>query len=533
MTIETDFEAPRKTTAKKEAEVGEGASYNQKQVIAFLSSPDAYDGQDVERINTHISCVFLVEGFVYKLKKDTALTFLDFSTLEARRVACEREVEINRKTAPEIYLCTVPVTRRESGFEIDGKGVVVDWLVKMNRFDQSSLFSQLIKVGGLKESLVSDLAEQVGRHHLSAERKPEFGGYASVRETLDGVTMALRGGPDGVFRSDEVEAWVTEIGDSLQEQKRRLDVRRRSGFVRHCHGDMHLGNICLINGRPTPFDAIEFRQDYASIDVLYDLAFPVMDLIHSQAKGLANLLINRYLEVTCDYSGLHLMPLFLSLRAGVRAMVYGIEASDGEQSQEQRDQSASLARSYLEVARSCLIRAEPRLIAIGGYSGTGKSTLARLVSEHGFQTPGTVILRSDAVRKRIFRQPALVPLPKKAYGDDVDQRVMREMCRDAHRALTAGWSVIVDATFIDPNKRKVAETIAKKKSVPFKGIWLDASPDILIERVIGRRGDVSDADELVVKGQLEQDLGHLTWQRVSAEGPMDATLGMALKEINQ
>lgn len=484
---------------------------NQEQVIRFLTSGAAFGGAGVERIETHISEVFLTGEFAYKLKRAVHLNFVDYSTLETRRIACEREVEINRKHAPEIYIGTVAVTKAGDSFALDGEGEIVDWLVKMNRFEERTLFSHLIAHNSLKNSLVSDLAEQVGRMHLGADRKPEFGGYAAVLSTIENVSEALEAVPGTVFAPGTVDAWTASIKDELLKQERRVDMRRRIGFVRQCHGDLHLNNICLVNGRPTPFDAIEFGEEFSAIDVLYDLAFPVMDLIHFGAPDLANLLLNRYLEVTCDYSGLRLLPLFLSLRAAVRAMVHALEAgkSSGRQAQ---------ALAYFELAQTVLVPQDPVLFAFGGLSGTGKSVLARKMASDLFGSAGAVVLRSDAIRKRIFRQPALVPLPVSAYSELVGQRVFREMCRDAHRALTAGWPVIVDATFIDRIKRNAIEAIADKKGVRFYGFWLEAEEDVLIARVSHRRGDVSDADDQVISMQLTKDHGVVDWNKIDASG---------------
>ena len=251
----------------------------QQEVVDFLKSGVAFDGQSVERIDTHISHLFLVGERVYKMKRAFQLSFLDHTSLKARRIDCEREVTFNRRTAPGIYLGVVPVTRREGGLELRGAGEPVEWLVEMKRFDQHTLFDNLIQSESLSPNLVFDLAEQIARFHLSAERTKSSGSATSNQETIVGVRRSLLKSSGTVFVEADVEAWSERINAELQSLAHFIETRRRMGFVRHCHGDMHLGNICLVGGRPTLFDAIEFNDEFSCIDVMYDIAFTVMDLI--------------------------------------------------------------------------------------------------------------------------------------------------------------------------------------------------------------------------------------------------------------
>lgn len=502
---------------------GVEAPVRQGDVIRFLSGGGAFGQAPDEHIVTHISHVFLVGAFAWKLKRAVKLEFLDFTTLEDRRVACEREVEINRRTAPEIYLGVSAITACDTGFEFDGDGKVVEYIVRMNRFDDQTLFNRLYARNDLKETLISDLAEQIAKLHLSSEWRPEFGGGESVRHTLQGLVKTLSRFDGDLFSTGSVANWAQAMEAELERHSRRLDLRRRAGFVRQCHGDLHLSNICLINGRPTPFDAIEFGDEYSSIDVMYDLAFPVMDLICARAFGLGNLLLNRYLEMTGDYSGLHVLPLFMSLRAGVRAMVHALEF----QSSHPDTADKIAAQTYFDLAGAFLERSAPVLVAIGGVSGTGKSTLARRVATSNFSHAGAIVLRSDAVRKHLFHQSALVPLPKGAYAFRVNKRVFRALCRDAHRALTGGFSVIVDATFLDDERRAQLEDIAAKRQIPFCGLWLEADRDLVMERVSARTSDVSDADRQVICDQLARGAGEVTWNRIDANGPPSEVLSSA------
>lgn len=507
----------------------ENDSVCQERVIRFLASGEAFGQTPDEHIDTHISHVFLVGNHAYKLKRAVKLKFLDFTTLEARRIACEREIVINRRTAPEIYQGVAAITKAGSSFQLDGEGEAVDYIVVMNRFDDGTLFNRLCARNDLKGTLISDLAEQIAKLHLSSDMAPQFGGASSVENTFEGVAETLSPFEGSLFDSGAVSNWKLKMEAELLRQSRRLDMRRRTGFVRQCHGDLHLGNICLLNGRPTPFDAIEFGDEYSAIDVLYDLAFPIMDLVCARAFGHANLLMNRYLEVTSDYSGLHVMPLFMSLRAAVRAMVHALEFQSKHA--DTADQIA--AHAYFDLAQACLERSPRKLIAVGGVSGTGKSLLARKLANSILPREGAIVLRSDAVRKHLFHQAALVPLPSRAYDGKANRRVFRALCRDAHRALMSGYSVIVDATFLDSEKRKTLEEIAAKKSIPFSGLWLEAEESVLLKRIAGRKSDVSDATRNVVLGQLERGAGDVKWNRLDASGPPPDVLSMAIEVLQQ
>ena len=512
MVIESEDKKTDRSVGGAGASLSGGDVFCQEDVIAFLSRSEAFGTGPVDIRETHISFVFLSGDRVYKLKRNVKLHFLDFSSLEKRRIACEREILVNQSNAPEIYRQVVPVTFDGTSLAINGEGDVVEWLVEMNRFDERTLFSNLVTSGGLKETLIGDLAQQVARIHLGAERMPEFGGYTSVSATLNGVVKTLSTFAGDLFPSIQFETWERDVRAELAHQKRRLDLRQKMGFVRHCHGDMHLANICLVNGRPTPFDAIEFRKDFAAIDVLYDLAFPLMDLLQSGRPDLGNQLLNRYMEVTCDYSGLHLLPLFISIRAGVRAMVHALEMHEGEDGRADRE----AAQSYLKIADSVLVERDVSMVAVGGFSGTGKSTLARALACQEFSGAGAIVLRNDAIRKRIFRQSPVLPLPRRAYTPAVDDRVFREMCRDAHRALGAGWPVIVDATFLNPARRQAIEELADRKGASFMGFWLSADRDTLAKRVTARTNDVSDADVEVIALQAARDVGDVDWICIDA-----------------
>jgi aminoglycoside phosphotransferase family enzyme len=293
---------------------------DQTAVIEFLSASSTYDGADVERVETHASVVFLVGERAYKLKRAVKFDYLDFSTPERRRAMCEAEVRLNRRTAPELYRAVLPVTRRaDGGLALGGDGAPVDWLVEMNRFDQRDLLDRLAAAGTLNLELMSPLGAAIAAFHLSAEHRMDQGGRSGMAWVIEGNAAGFEEF-GGTWLDPAAASRVTS--ESLHELDRRgalLDGRRDSGSVRQCHGDLHLRNIVLLHGRPTLFDGVEFNDRISCTDVVYDLAFLLMDLWRRRLPRHANAVLNRYLVETGEWDAVSLLPLFLSCRAAVRA----------------------------------------------------------------------------------------------------------------------------------------------------------------------------------------------------------------------
>ncbi len=287
----------------------------------------------------------------------------------------------------------------------------------------------------------------------------------------------------------------------------------KQGRVRRCHGDLHLDNVFLLDGKPTLFDAIEFEDAFASIDVLYDLSFLVMDLIRHGARPLAQALLSRYLEITGDYDGLAALPLFLACRAGIRAHVAisRARATDNETAIED-------GKTYLTLALNFLSPPPPRLGVIGGLSGTGKTTIARLVAPQIGAAPGAVILRSDVTRKRLMGVPETTRLPESAYAPQMNARVFHAMAETAARILEAGHAVVMDAVYGTEDERMEIAAIAKAAGVRFDGLWLTADAAILAKRIGARRGDASDATEAVLKRQIAKIAAPTGWTKIDAAG---------------
>ena len=502
-------------------------SPEQDRAIAFLSSPAAHNGADVERIDTHLSHVFLAGTRVYKIMRAVRYDFVDFSTLALRKEACENEVVVNRRTAPAMYLGAVPIFAAPSGAAWRGEGEPIEWAVEMARFASPDQLDVMAREDRLNAGVVKTLADRIADFHLNAaEKTPAFRPGAGARAIVTELYDGLRQGALREERKADIERWRDRALQEVNRHERFLEARRRHGWVRACHGDLHLANICMFNGAPTPFDAIEFNRDLSDVDVLYDLAFTLMDLARYGRRDLANILLNRYLGVTRDYGGVRVLPLFQSMRATVRAMVSALPG--------QQVEAARTAGSYLDMALDYLTDAdEPKAIAVGGYSATGKSTLAGKLALKIAGGAGAAVLRSDAIRKRLYGATPETRLSPEQYSRAETARVYERMFKDARRILSAGKPVILDATFLDDETRAAAERAAKRAGAGFHGIFLTAPPSVLFERIRQRSGGASDATASVLEKQLERPAPSLKWLEADASATPDTTLQNVLRLLKE
>jgi uncharacterized protein len=491
----------------------------QRETIAFLDDPATWADAagDVQRIDTHISIVWLAGDRAWKLKRAVHFDYVDFSTPERRHAACLAEVAANRRTAPGLYVGVRAVTREADGrLAIDGSGGAVDWLVEMVRFDQETLFDRLATRGRLDEALMDGLGEAIADLHLTAEPRRDCGGRAAMDWVVDGNAAGFAEQGRGLLDQARGERLSRHLRGSIAKAAALLDRRRDDEHVRVCHGDLHLRNICLVDGRPTVFDAIEFNPKLSCIDVLYDVAFLLMDLWRRQLPAHANRVFNAYLARTLDLDGLALLPLFLSCRAGVRAKTT-VTAAGMTPPGDRRDGLVRAAGEYLDLAWSLAFPPPPCLVAIGGFSGAGKSTLARALAPGIGGAPGALVLRSDTVRKALAGVPAGSRLDAAAYTATRSAEVYTALAGRAETALAAGHSVIVDAVFASRRERARLAAIARRAAVPFAGCWLEGSREVLGDRLRRRVGDASDATPEVLDRQLETGAGPVAWRRLDAE----------------
>ncbi|MCC6466945.1 MAG: AAA family ATPase [Alphaproteobacteria bacterium] len=502
------------------------AAEDQSAQIALLLDPATHGGDGPRRIDTHGAIVVLAGDRVLKMKRAVRFPFLDYSTPERRRAACAKELAINRRTAPELYLGVRPILAGPGGrpqLGPRGEGApqqgAIDWVVEMRRFDDDALLDQRARDGRLDEATMLSLADAVAGFHRAAARRPEHGGRSAMARIVEGIVEGLEG--DAALDAGKVARFRGASASRLAHDGALLDARRDAGYARHGHGDLHLGNVCLWRGRPTLFDAIEFDDRIASGDVLYDLAFLLMDLAHRGLDRLANAAFNRYLvravhdDGVDALAGLGALPLFLACRAGIRAQV-SLAAARAQPDAAQAEARRAEARAYLDLALDCLDPPPPRLVAIGGISGTGKSTLAHAIAPALGARPGAVVLRSDVFRKLLSGADLFQRLPQSAYAAAVTEQVFDALARAAEIVLDAGHAAVADAVYLMPAQRDRIAAVAHRRGVAFAGLWLEAPQAELERRVTDRRHDVSDAGAEVVRWQSGLDPGRLDWSRIDA-----------------
>ncbi len=506
---------------------------DQTAVIEFLAAPSTHGGATVERIDTHASIVFLAGARAYKLKRAVRFDYLDFSTSERRHALCEGEVRLNRRTAPTLYRGVVAVTRQDDGsYALGGDGRPVDWLVEMHRFPQDALFDRLASVGSLGLELMSPLAAAIADFHKAAEPRSDHGGQAGMSWVIEGNAAGFAEfgrsclDPSAAYRATDAARRELDRGAEM------LERRRQSGFVRQCHGDLHLRNIVLLDGRPTLFDGVEFNDEISCTDVFYDLAFLLMDLWRRKLPRQANTVWNRYLVETADFDGIPLLPLFLSCRAAVRAKT-SATAAQLQRDAQRRSELEGMAREYLAMAEQLLHPPHPCLVAVGGFSGSGKSTLALGLAPSVGAVPGALVLPSDETRKRLCGVPLLQRLSPEGYSSHVSERVYSTLAEQAALVLRAGHSVVLDAVYARAADREVIEHVAAAAAVPFIGLWLEAPESQLLDRTGQRRNDASDADASVVRAQRAQDTGDIRWCRLDASLPAAVVLSSATDRVRE
>lgn len=480
----------------------------QDRAIAILADPATHGGQTASRIDTHISAVFLTGTRAYKLKRAVKFPFLDFSTPELREQMCRAELAVNRAWAPEIYVGVEKVT--EAG--IGGSGDALDWVVVMRRFDGDGLWDARAARGHLAPGDMRLLADVVARVHDAAPGVTSHGGSDDLRWVEDGDAEDLA----KLFDAGEVAALDQATRAEIARHRRLIEARRASGAVRRCHGDMHLRNICTIDGAPVPFDGIEFDDRVSCIDTLYDLAFPVFDLIRIGRRDLANALFARYLQRRPDEAGLALLPLFLSLRAAIAAKTRGFSSANQSDETRARAERAVAAHCFSLALSFLTERPKPVLAAVGGLSGSGKSAVASGIAPRIGAAPGAVILRTDVERKRLAGVEPEAKLPPECYTREASRAVYESLYARARAALASGHSVVVDAVFADPAERHAMRDIARIAGVEFKGLWLDCPAQVRLARVAGRTDDASDAGVAVAAGQTALELGEIDWRHLDA-----------------
>jgi uncharacterized protein len=470
---------------------------SQRAVAEFLQQTSGS-----QPIETHISLVFVGSDTVWKLKKAVRLAFLDFTKVEDRLRFLKRELELNNRGAPGLYRDVVPIAEASDGnLVLDGEPeAAVDWVLRMARVPAHDFLDVMAADGALQPGLLDALADAVFTYHAALPAAD--GVIPPMREVARGnARAALEAG----LPEPQVSTWQAAILGQIDGLEPWAAGRAKAGFVRRAHGDLHLGNLCLWQGRPVLFDALEFDEALATIDIGYDAAFLLMDLDRRLNRASANRVMNRMIARSGDVDLLRGLPVFLSMRAMVRAHV---QARSGQ---------GDTARDYLAAALDYLVPRAPSVIAIGGLPGTGKSTLARALAPGLGVAPGAVVLRSDEIRKRQFGVVPEQSLPKDAYGPEANLAVFDAILAATATATGAGHTVIADATFLDPSYRARLAAVASASGVPFHGFWLHAPLATLEARVADRQGDASDASVAVLQAAARDDPGAGDWLPVPSE----------------
>jgi len=464
-----------------------------------LTQPAAYPHPtgDIAVIETHISRIFLAGDFAYKVRKPVKFDFVDFSTPQARREDCETEVRLNRRFAPALYLGVVPVAPDRSGaLRMEGDGAPVEYAVKMRRFPQDALLSEMIGAQRLTPAHIDALARRIADCHAQLPHASPADGYgtpARIHATLDECL-------GGIARLTEDPAFAATVAAQARARADALApairARLRSGHVRECHGDLHLGNIVLLDGQPTPFDCLEFNPALRWTDTIHDLAFPFMDLLHRGRRDLAYRLLNGYLEHGGDYAGLALLPFYVAMRALVRARVVLERAH--QRSASSMPAAQADCRALLQLASAYLARPPAAMLVMHGLSGSGKSTVAARLCETG----AMVRVRSDVERKRLYHG---VTPAHGWYGDRETERTYRRVLAICRLGCRAGFPMIADATFLAQARRAPFARQARRLGVPFHIVACEAPVEVLRDRIVARaqaRQDPSDADLAVLEQQL-------------------------------
>jgi len=479
-------------------------------LIKALQNPALYDHSTdrIEVIETHISWVVLTGPYAYKIKKPVNFGFLDFSSLDLRHHYCSEELRLNRRLAPQLYLEVVPICGSEIRPRLDGPGEAIEYAVKMRQFEQSAQFDRLLASGKLGRAIIDRLADKVARFHLSvpsARQESEYGDVDHVRQPMLENFSQIRDAIDdaGVLTQlDALEHWTKQ---QLQQLAPLIRARKANGFVRECHGDMHLRNIALWQDEIVVFDCIEFNANLYWIDVISEIAFLVMDLEDREQEALAQRFLNGYLEITGDYAGLQLLRFYKVYRAMVRAKVDALRTVQEQPGSGEYRQTFADFRQYLDLAARYIEPPTPMLLINFGLSGSGKSVTTRQLVE----ALPAIQLRSDVERKRLFKVAPFgnaAPDRHTLYAAEAHDRTYERLVDIARGLLEAGYTVVIDAANLQRRRRQQFVVLAESMQLPYRILAFEVDEPVLRQRVELRAiagEDVSDATLEVLQSQLE------------------------------
>lgn len=471
-------------------------------------------------ITTHCAHIVLTHDRAYKIKRSVEYSYINMLSLQSREKLCKRELQLNKPSLPSIYREVVPVTKSVDGCLSLGnsgevKGEIVEWVLVMNRFSQHRVLDTMAENGSLSIEIAKQVGNSIARYHKNSAARITRDGYERMNEIVNELADELSNQAPG-FDKALLDVFIKKGKAVVNEHETLLDQRASQGYIKRCHGDLHLRNLVLMGDGPHPFDALEFDERLATIDVLYDLAFVLMDMSHRGLNDQQNTLLNQYLAHCdpVDLEGLALLPLFLFCRAGIKAMTTAQNVGTNQTTQNPE------AIDYLHLALTYLDPKPTALIAIGGYSGSGKSTIAARIAI----MQNAILLSSDIERKAQLQVAETQPLPDSAYTAKSAQLNYQRLIEKAQIAMSANQTVVVDATFLASEQRRHIETLIETPGKPFIGIWLDVPTEILESRIRKRSSNASDATVEVLRKQLKDPVKDMNWHKINASDSLDATM---------
>jgi aminoglycoside phosphotransferase family enzyme/predicted kinase len=459
--------------------------------------------EPIQLSQTHVSYVLLTGDYAYKLKKPVNFGFLDFSTLEKRQHFCQEELRLNRRGAAELYLEVLPITLEGEKYQLGGMVEPVEYVVKMREFPQETLLSNLFETGKLNEAHLEELGRVVAQYHAKTETNDyirSFGEVAQVRAAFDEnyeQTEKYIGGSQTQQQFDETKAYTNEF---FAERAELFHKRIQNNYIRECHGDLHLRNICLWQDKILLFDCIEFNEPFRFVDVMFDIAYAVMDLEAQERPDLSNAYLNTYLEQTGDWEGLEVLPIYLNRQSYVRAKVTSFLLDDPGVPAAVKEEAAKTAAKYYKLAWQYTQPKQGRLILMSGLSGSGKSTTAKYLARQF----NAIHIRSDAVRKHLGGIPLSERGGDDLYTPEMTQKTYTRLLNLGTILANQGFTVILDAKYDQEQLRKDAIAQAQKYQLPIQIINCTAPLEVIQERLANRTGDIADATVDLLTSQIKQ-----------------------------
>ncbi|MEY2831179.1 MAG: hypothetical protein RLZZ574_437 [Cyanobacteriota bacterium] len=471
---------------------------NTSRLIIQMQQPDFYPHavvEDLKLVQTHASYVFLTGNYTYKVKKNVNYGFLDYSSLTKRKFFLDEELRLNRKIAPELYLEVLPISQHNSKFVLANSANIVEYALKMHAFPQENLFSNLLKTDQLSSDRLKELGKVVAKFHYNADTNEyisKFGTAANIRVAFAENYQQSQKYIGKVQTREQLEATKVYTDYFFTEREYLLKQRVKQGKIKECHGDLHLNNICLWHKQIQLFDRLEFNESFRFVDTMYDVAFIVMDLEARKKPDFANIFLNSYLEYSGDWTGLLVLPLYLSRQAYVRAKVNSFLLDDPQVSEDKKQQARKTASEYYQLAYQYTQTKSGSLILMSGLSGSGKSTVARTIA----QNKGAIQIRSDAVRKHL----AGIPVDQvdqlasdRLYTAAMTQKTYDRLLELGLILVKEGYTVILDAKYDRLSLRQAVITQAKEQNILLKIIYCTAPESVLRDRLNQRQNDISDA----------------------------------------